>query len=130
MATEATGVVDALAALLCGWRVSCPGVEAAVSSHDMGADVCGRADVVVRVGGRLRLVAIVRQGDDTMGFLSQTRKAYRSAGVPLVWDIDPDERTVQCYPLGGRYWSVGESEELTGGDALPGFRVPVARLFE
>lgn len=56
--------------------------------------------------------------------------AYLAAGVPLVWQIDPRRRTVTIYRPGDEPTLVNARQELTGGDALPGFRVPVARLFE
>lgn len=60
-----------------------------------------------------------------------TRKLrhYRDAGVPLVWVIDPDFRTVTVHRSGVKPVMVNDGEELDGGDALPGFRIPVARLF-
>ncbi len=56
-------------------------------------------------------------------------KLYRDAGVQLVWVIDPDFRTVTVHRPGAPPVMHNDTEELDGGDALPGFRVPVARLF-
>jgi Uma2 family endonuclease len=55
---------------------------------------------------------------------------YRSAGVPLIWVVYPNRRTVQVYAGGSEVPSVlHESDTLTGGDVLPGFSVQVAKLF-
>lgn len=51
---------------------------------------------------------------------------YLSVGVRLVWVINPRRRTVSIYP-GGKV--LHETDVLTGGEVLPGFSCPVARLF-
>jgi Uma2 family endonuclease len=56
---------------------------------------------------------------------------YASAGVKLVWYVDPDAKTVTVYPKGrerGRK-VLGEGDTLDGGKVLPGFNLPVADLF-
>ena len=60
-----------------------------------------------------------------------TRKLrlFRDAGVPLVWLIDTDFRTVTVHRPGVPPVMLNDAEELDGGDVLPGFRVPVAQLF-
>ncbi len=55
---------------------------------------------------------------------------YRDAGFRLIWVINPDNRTVKVYAGGREDWhELTESEELDGGDVLPGFRCRVAELF-
>ncbi|MGC1276294.1 MAG: Uma2 family endonuclease [Planctomycetaceae bacterium] len=55
---------------------------------------------------------------------------YRSAGVPLIWVVFPNRRTVHVYAGGSEVPSVlHESDPLTGGEILPGFSVKVADLF-
>lgn len=55
---------------------------------------------------------------------------YRSAGVPLIWVVDPNRRKVHVYEGGHEVPSVlYESDTLTGGSVLPGFAVKVAKLF-
>jgi Uma2 family endonuclease len=61
--------------------------------------------------------------------ISRKVKLYRDAGVPLVWVIDPDFRTVTVHRPGAEPVMLNATQELDGGDVLPGFRVPVARLF-
>ena len=57
---------------------------------------------------------------------------YAKAGVKLVWYVDPDRKEVDVYPKGNpkRKKTLGVADTLDGGDVLPGFAVPVARLFE
>lgn len=54
---------------------------------------------------------------------------YLSAGVRLVWVINPDARNVRVFALDGSVRQLAETEELTGDDVLPDFRVRVATLF-
>ena len=54
---------------------------------------------------------------------------YLAAGVPLVWVLHPKRRTVTVRTPDGPRRVPSERDELDGGDVLPGFRLPVARLF-
>ena len=56
---------------------------------------------------------------------------YLTAGVRLVWVIDPDNRTVTIRALeADQPMELREHDELTGGDVLPGFRCRVSDLFQ
>jgi len=55
---------------------------------------------------------------------------YLASGVPLVWVIDPHDKTVTIYRPGEEPTFANVRQELTGGDVLPGLVMPVARLFE
>ena len=60
----------------------------------------------------------------------QTKIAeYFSAGTRLVWVIEPATRTVYVYRSPHDVQALGEDDELSGGDVLPGFRYGVGRLF-
>ena len=117
----------------CG--VILPGGEADTT---VGVDVAYvPPDVVVRQSDRTTLIegvptliVEILSPNDTQKEVKAMLGAFRLAGVPLVWLVDPDDRIVQSFPLGGGSSQANEAEELTGGAALPGFRVPVARLFE
>jgi Uma2 family endonuclease len=61
--------------------------------------------------------------------LSEKLADYQSAGVPLVWVLNPDLRTVQVRTVDGMIREFGSGDELTGDPVLPGFRVRVADLF-
>ena len=60
----------------------------------------------------------------------QTKIAeYFSAGTRLVWVIEPATRTVYVYRSPRDVQALGEDDELSGEDVLPGFRYAVRRLF-
>ncbi len=75
------------------------------------------------------LAVEITSPSEVKGDATRKLKLFRDAGVPLVWVIDPDFRTVTVHRPGARPVMVNDGEELDGGDVLPGFRVPVARLF-
>jgi Uma2 family endonuclease len=50
-------------------------------------------------------------------------------GCPLGWLIDPIRRTVHVYRPGQRPEQIPNDGVLDGGPVLPGYRLPVARLF-
>jgi Uma2 family endonuclease len=54
---------------------------------------------------------------------------YLSARVRIVWVFNPDRRNVRVFALDGTVRQLGENDELTGDDVLPGFRVRVGCLF-
>ena len=60
----------------------------------------------------------------------QTKIAeYFSAGTRLVWVIEPATRIVYTYRSAHDVQALGEDDELSGADVLPGFRYAVGRLF-
>ena len=60
----------------------------------------------------------------------QTKIAeYFSAGTRLAWVIEPATRTVYTYRSAHDVQALGEDDELSGEDVLPGFRYAVGRLF-
>jgi len=56
---------------------------------------------------------------------------YAKAGVKLVWYVDPERKEVDVYPKGNpkRKKTVGVDGVIDGGDVLPGFTLPVAKIF-
>ena len=55
---------------------------------------------------------------------------YFSAGTRLVWVVEPATRTVYVYRSSHDVQALGEADELSGADVLPGLRYAVKRLFE
>lgn len=55
---------------------------------------------------------------------------YLAAGVKLVWVLDPHFRTVVVYRADAEPELFNIREELTAEPHLPGFRCPVAAIFE
>ena len=54
---------------------------------------------------------------------------YFGAGCRLVWLVDPRTRTVAVYTSAANVSTLTEKQTLTGGDVLPGFRLPLRNLF-
>ncbi|MGH7477408.1 MAG: Uma2 family endonuclease [Longimicrobiales bacterium] len=55
---------------------------------------------------------------------------YLAGGARLVWAVDPRLRTVTEHRSGAPVRALTSADELTGHDALPGFRIRVSELFE
>jgi Uma2 family endonuclease len=65
------------------------------------------------------------QNDDVL----EKIETYLDAGVAVVWEVEPRLRTVRVHRPGQDPVMFNASQELTAEPELPGFRVPVARLF-
>jgi hypothetical protein len=50
--------------------------------------------------------------------------------VQLVWVVYPKQRLVYVYKSPTRSKVLSEDDALDGGSVLPGFKLPVASLFE
>ncbi len=102
----------------------------------LGADVAFvRKDRVERAGisrgyrfGAPDLVVEVISPSDNMKKVEQKVQRWLSAGARIVWTVDPKTRTIKVYE-GTDKATVREDDELTGGDVVPGFRLPVAEIF-
>lgn len=55
---------------------------------------------------------------------------YFDAGVSRVWVVYPDQAEVYVYSSPKQVEIIGLGQELDGGDLIPGFRLPVAALFQ
>jgi Uma2 family endonuclease len=67
--------------------------------------------------------------DDRAGRIADKLAFYLRAGVPLVWIVDPDERTVSAYRPGAQVEMFGTGDTLTGSPVFPGFSLSIADLF-
>ena len=76
------------------------------------------------------LVIEIISPSDTAEGMSEKIREYQSAGVPLIWYVDPAVRTVTAYRLDGRHVLFNTHQDLTAEPELPGFCVPVATIFE
>jgi Uma2 family endonuclease len=54
---------------------------------------------------------------------------YFDAGVELVWEVNPESRTVTVHHADGFSNRLREEDELSGENVIPGFRMKVAELF-
>ena len=66
---------------------------------------------------------------DTTGEVDDKVRAWLDAGAKMVWVVSPKWRNVTVYrsPTDIRVFT--ENDELTGEDAVPGFRCQVRRIF-
>jgi Uma2 family endonuclease len=74
-------------------------------------------------------IEVLSEGN-TAGEIDRKLKDYFFTGTKLVWLVDPRTRTVQVSTAPDVSTILGDKQELTSEPVLPGFRVPVARLFE
>jgi Uma2 family endonuclease len=67
--------------------------------------------------------------NDKVVELNEKLTDYKAAGIPLVWVLDPDAKTVQVRTPDGAVAEFEGDAVLTGDPVLPGFSVRVADLF-
>ncbi|HMB08628.1 MAG TPA: Uma2 family endonuclease [Isosphaeraceae bacterium] len=74
-------------------------------------------------------VEIISPSNTADGVMAKVEEYFR-AGPRLVWAIDPNQCQVYAYesPTSVRILQVGD--DLDGGAVVPGFRLPIAVLFE
>ena len=90
-------------------------------------------------GGRVPTAAIpdlvpdlaveVLSASNTLGEMGRKRREYFTAGVRLVWEVDPDARTVAVYTAPDHPVVLTQDQTLGGGDVLPGFTLSLRDLF-
>ncbi|VTU00335.1 Uncharacterized protein OS=Candidatus Entotheonella sp. TSY1 GN=ETSY1_03580 PE=4 SV=1: Uma2 [Gemmataceae bacterium] len=78
------------------------------------------------------LAVEVLSPDNTRTEMAVKLGEYAKAGVKLVWYVDPERKEVDVYPKGSekRKKTFTLADTLDGGDVLPGFTLPVAKIFE
>src|SRR5262245_53507087 len=75
------------------------------------------------------LAVEVLSESNTAAEMARKRHDYFAAGVRLVWQIDPDARTVSAYTAPEPPTVLAEADTLDGGAVLPGFALPLRDLF-
>jgi Uma2 family endonuclease len=66
---------------------------------------------------------------DRKADIAQKQALYAKAGVPLIWWVDPERKTVTVYRLGQNPEIVEAVGVLDGGDVLPGFTLELQTIF-
>lgn len=93
-------------------------------------EVAARAsDDTTMIDGVPLLVVEILSPNDRQEEIDEKTDAYLSAGVALVWVIDPHDRTVLIYRPGAAPELVNVHQVLSAEPHLPGFQVPAAQLF-
>lgn len=73
-------------------------------------------------------VEVLSKGN-TLKEMARKLQEYFDAGVRLVWFIDPKARTVEVFTSPGESTLLRERQTLKGGGVLPGFSLPLKKLF-
>jgi Uma2 family endonuclease len=75
------------------------------------------------------LAVEVLSESNTKGEIDRKLREYFLAGVLLVWVVDPELRTVRVYTDPETFRMLREGQSLEGETVVPGFSVPLPRLF-
>jgi Uma2 family endonuclease len=74
-------------------------------------------------------VEVLSPNDVFKDVLAKVRE-YFHYGVQVVWVIAPEEQQVYVYDSPTHVRILTVQEELTGGEVVPGFRMPLGQLFQ
>lgn len=85
-----------------------------VGYHDLPADLCVE----------------VLSPSNTKKQIRDKIKEYFTAGVRMVWVVDPEDHSVTVLTSPDQGRTLYEPSELDGGDVLPGFKCQVSELFQ
>ena len=74
-------------------------------------------------------VEVISPNDVFKDMLAKVRE-YFHYGVQVVWVIAPEEQQVYVYDAPAHVRILYGQDELTGGEVVPGFRMPLGHLFQ
>ena len=74
-------------------------------------------------------VEVISPNDVFKDVLAKVRE-YFHYGVQVVWVVAPEERQVYVYDSPTHVRILTGQDELTGGEVVPGFRLPLGQLFQ
>lgn len=103
------------------------GVDAVYVPPDV---VTIQSDETTLIDGIPSLVVEILSPNDTVEEINEKIAAYRTAGVPHIWVIDPYQRTLVVHRPSELPVLFNPTQEVTAEPQLPGFRTSVARLFD
>jgi Uma2 family endonuclease len=75
------------------------------------------------------LIVEVISPNDLAYEVDEKIEMFLKVGVPLIWIVNPDVRTIRILRADGSTSILREGDELTGEDILPGFTCSVASIF-
>lgn len=75
------------------------------------------------------LAVEVLSPDDRPGYVREKVAEWLEAGAQAVWVVHPYERTVTIHETGRDPVVLAQGDAIPGRELLPGFALPVARLF-
>ena len=103
------------------------GIDVALATPEQAAAVKKKSTFV---DGPPILAVEVLSPNDKHREVVEALDEYLDCGVKQVWIVDPYTETVVVHRAGHEPVQYTLSQELVGGDELPGFRCPVAEIFE
>jgi Uma2 family endonuclease len=103
------------------------GIDVALATAQQAAAVKKKSNFVD--GAPILAVEVLSPNDKHQDIVNAIDE-YLDCGVKQVWIVDPYTETVVVHRLGHEPQQYTRSQELTGGDDLPGFRCSVADIFE
>jgi Uma2 family endonuclease len=107
-----------------------PDTTVGVDVAYVSAEVLTRSAVgSTLVDGVPILVVEILSPSDKQEEIDEKIDTYLSAGVALVWVINPRRRTVEIFRTNAEPELVNAQQELTAEPHLPGFRIAAAKLF-
>ena len=62
--------------------------------------------------------------------MERKRRENFDGGCQLVWEVDAEDRLIRVYSAVHVFTTLVDGDELTGGNVLPGFILPVTKLFD
>lgn len=108
-----------------------PDTTVGVDVVDVPADVMVRqTDEPTLIDGVPILAVEILSPSVVIEDVNEKIDAYLEAGVALAWIVDPYYRTVKVHRADAKPELFNVRQELTAEPHLPGFRLPVARLFD
>jgi Uma2 family endonuclease len=75
------------------------------------------------------LVIEVLSASNTSAEMERKRGEYFSAGVRLIWEVEPKSRSISIFTPDGAVRVLENSDVLDGSDVLPGFTLKLSELF-
>jgi Uma2 family endonuclease len=75
------------------------------------------------------LVVEIRSRSESQREAAQKAALWLEAGARLVWYVDPFRQQVSVYRADGTEQTLSLNDTLSGEDVLPGFELPLRRIF-
>jgi Uma2 family endonuclease len=108
-----------------------PDVTVGVDVIYISAALAAQEPVDTRVIDGVPILAVeILSPSDNIEELEEKVAEYLRAGVALVWIVHPRFRTVEVFRPGAEPVLFNADQELTAEPHLPGFKVPVTRIFQ
>lgn len=91
--------------------------------------IAKQTDETTMIEGVPTLVVEILSPNDVKQEIDEKVDAYLKVGVPLIWIVDPHDRTILVHRPDARPQLFNDTQELAAEPHLPGFRVAVSQIF-